>query len=154
MLRPLINHVCKRLYFWNPFGFIQKNNPTLEHYIRNVYKTMEVVFYDINIGVGIAHAEGTLAFMFVPYEMLILSALKKFRILPIQNSHFHISLIITCVLALLFTYFFSQKNDEYIGYFHKFESHKNNAVWHVISSIFFIGSVCAGIIFIMWWNES
>ena len=109
MLRPLINHVCKRLYFWNPFGFIQKNNPTLEHYIRNVYKTMEVVFYDINIGIGIARAEGTLAFMFVPYKMLILSVLKKLRILPIQNSHFLISLIITCVFSLLFTYFFSQK---------------------------------------------
>ena len=154
MLRPLINHVCKRLYFWNPFGFIQKNNPTLEHYIRNVYKTMEVVFYDINIGVSIARAEGTLAFMFVPYEMLILSVLKKLRILPIQNSHFHISLIITCVLSLLFTYFLSEKNEEYIGYFHKFESHKNNAVWHVISFIFFFGAIYASIISIMWWNES
>ena len=122
ILGPFINRVCKRLYFWNPFGYIQKNNPTLEHYIRNVYKTMEVVFYDINIGIAIARAEGTLAFMFVPYEML--------------------------------TYFLSEKNEEYIGYFHKFESHKNNAVWHVISSIFFIGSVCAGIIFIMWWNEN
>ena len=154
ILRPFINRVCKRLYYWNPFGYIQKNNPTLEHYIRNVYKTMEVVFYDINIGIAIARAEGTLAFMFVPYEMLILSVFKKFRILPIQNSHFHISLIITCVLSLLFTYFLSEKNEEYIGYFYKFESHKNNAVWHVISSIFFIGSVCAGIIFIMWWNEN
>ena len=114
--------------FLNPFGYIQKNNPTLEHYIRNVYKTMEVVFYDINIGVGIARAEGTLAFMFVPYEMLILSVFKKFRILPIQNSHFHIFLITTCCLSLLFTYFLSEKNEEYIGYFHKFESHKNNAV--------------------------
>ena len=118
ILGPFINRVCKRLYFWNPFGYIQKNNPTLEHYIRNVYKTMEVVFYDINIGVGIARAEGTLAFMFVP------------------------------------TYFLSEKNEEYIDYFQKFESHKNNAVWHAISSIFFIGAVCAGIIFIMWWNEN
>ncbi len=33
--------------FLNPFGYIQKNNPTLEHYIRNVYKTMEVVFFMI-----------------------------------------------------------------------------------------------------------
>ena len=154
ILEPFINRVCKWLYFWNPFGYIQKNDPTLEHYIRNVYKTMEVVFYDINIGVGIARAEGTLAFMFVPYEMLILSVFKKFRILPIQNSHFHIFLIITCALSLLFTYFLSERNEEYIDYFHKFESHKNNAVWHVISSIFFIGSVCAGIIFIMWWNEN
>ena len=154
ILGPFINRVCKRLYFWNPFGYIQKNNPTLEHYIRNVYKTMEVVFYDINIGVGIARAEGSLAFMFVPYEMLILSVFKKFRILPIQNAHFHIFLITTCCLSLLFTHFLSEKNEEYIGYFHKFESHKNNAVWHVISSIFFIGSVCAGIIFIMWWNEN
>ena len=89
---------------------------------------MEVVFYDINIGVGIARAEGTLAFMFVPYEMLILSVFKKLRILPIQNSHFRIFLIIACVLSLLFTYFLSEKNEEYIGYFHKFESHKNNAV--------------------------
>ena len=32
---------------------------------------MEVVFYDINIGIGIARAEGTLAFMFVPYETLM-----------------------------------------------------------------------------------
>ena len=45
-------------------------------------------------------------------------------------------------------------NERKIGYFHKFESHKNNAVWHVISSIFFIGAVCAGIISIMWWNEN
>ena len=115
---------------------------------------MEVVFYDINIGIGIARAEGTLAFMFVPYEMLILSVFKKFRILPIQNSLFHISLIITCGLSLLFTHFLGQKDEEYIGYFHKFESHKYNAVWHVISSIFFIGAVCAGILSIMWWNES
>ena len=99
VLGPFINRVCKLLYFWNPFGYIQKNNPTLEHYIRNVYKTMEVVFYDINIGIGIARAEGTLAFMFVPYEMLILSVSKKFRILPIQNSHFLIFLIITCGLS-------------------------------------------------------
>ena len=111
-------------------------------------------YFMIYIGVGIARAEGTLAFMFVPYEMLILSVFKKLRILPIQNSHFLISLIITCVLSLLFTYFFSQKNEEYIGYFHKFESHKNNAVWHVISFIFFFGAIYAGIISIMWWNES
>ena len=54
---------------------------------------MEVVFYDMNIGIGISRAEGTLAFMFVPYEMFILSVFKKFRILPIQNSHFLIFLI-------------------------------------------------------------
>ena len=76
------------------------------------------------------------------------------EILPIQNSHFLIFLIITCGLSLLFTHFLGQKNEEYIGYFHKFESHKNNAVWHVISSIFFIGAICAGIISIMWWNEN
>ena len=76
------------------------------------------------------------------------------EILPIQNSHFLIFLIITCGLSLLFTHFLGQKNEEYIGYFHKFESHKNNAVWHVISSIFFIGAICAGIISIIWWNES
>ena len=73
ILWPFVNRVCKRLYFWNPFGYIQKNNPTLEHYIKNVHKTMEVVFYDIKIGISIARAEGTLAFIFVPYEMLILS---------------------------------------------------------------------------------
>ena len=72
ILEPFINRACKRPYFWNPVGYIQKNNPTLEHYRKNVYNTMEVVFYDINIGIGIARAEGTLAFMFVPYEMLIL----------------------------------------------------------------------------------
>lgn len=71
----------------------------------------------------------------------------------IQNFHFLIFLIITCSLSLLFTHFLGQKNEEYIGYFHKFESHKNNAVWYVISSIFFIGAVCAGIICIMWWND-
>ena len=92
ILGPFINRVCKRLYFWNPFGYIQKNNPTLEHYIRNVYKTMEVVFYDINIGIAIARAEGTLAFMFVPYEMLILSVFKKFRI-PI-SLYFLLSLVV------------------------------------------------------------
>ncbi|WP_141241280.1 hypothetical protein [Prevotella sp. 885] len=140
--------------FWNPFGYIQKNNPTLEHYIKNVHKTMEVVFYDIKIGIGIARAEGTLAFIFVPYEMLILSIFKKLRIFPIQNSHFLIFLIITCGISILFTHYLGQKNEEYIGYFHKFESHKNNAVWHVISSMFFIGAVCAGIISIMWWHES
>ena len=109
ILGPFINRVCKRLYFWNPFGYIQENNSTLEHYIKNVYKTLEVVFYDINIGIGIARAEGTLAFMFVPYEMLILSVFKKLRILPIQNSHFLIFLIITCGLSLLFTHFLGQK---------------------------------------------
>lgn len=154
ILEPFINRVCKRLYAWNPFGYIQKNNPTLGHYIRNVYKTMEVVFYDLDIGIGIARAEGTLAFMFVPYEMLILSVVKKLGILPIQNPHFLIFLIITCAISLLFTHFLGQKNEEYIGYFHKFERHKHNAVWHVISSIFFIGAVCAGIISIIWWNES
>ena len=77
ILEHFINRVCKRLYFWNLFGYIQKNNPTLEHYIRNLYKTLEVVFYDINIGIGIARAEGTLASMFVPYEMLILSVFKN-----------------------------------------------------------------------------
>ena len=92
ILEPFINRVCKWLYFWNPFGYIQKNNPTLEHYIRNVYKTMEVVFYDIKIGIGIARAEGTLAFMFVPYEMLILSVFKKFRI-PI-SLYFLLSLVV------------------------------------------------------------
>ena len=154
ILEPFINRVCKRLYFWNPFGYIQKNNPTLEHYIRNVYKTMEVIFYDINIGIGIARAEGILAFMFVPYEMLILFVFKKLRILHIQNSHFLIFLIIACGLSLLFTHFMGQKDEEYIVYFHKFESHKNNTVWHVISSIFLTGAVCAGIISIVWWNES
>jgi len=119
-----------------------------------LYKTLEVVFYDINIGIGIARAEGTLASMFVPYEMLILSVFKKLRILPIQNSHFLIFPIIAYGLSSLFTLFMGQKDDEYIGYFHKFESHKNNTVWHVISSIFFIGAVCAGIICIMWWNEN
>ena len=153
ILEHFINRVCKRLYFWNLFGYIQKNNPTLEHYIRNLYKTLEVVFYDINIGIGIARAEGTLASMFVPYEMLILSVFKKLRILPIQNSHFLIFPIIAYGLSSLFTLFMGQKDDEYIGYFHKFESHKNNTVWHVISSIFFIGAVCAGIICIMWWSE-
>ena len=153
-LGPMLDRLAKRLYFWNPFGFIQKNNPTLEHYIRNIHKTMDIVFYDINIGMGITRAEGTLVSMFVPYEMLILSVFKKLRILPIQNSHFHIFLIITCGLSLLFTHFLDPKNEEYIGYFHKFESHKNNAVWHVISSIFFIGAICAGIISIMWWNEN
>jgi hypothetical protein len=76
----------------NPFGYIQNNNPTLEHYIRNVYKTMEAVFYDINIGIGIARTEETLAFMFVPYEMLILSVFKKFRI-PI-SLYFLLSLVV------------------------------------------------------------
>ena len=80
------------IFFLNPFGYIQKNNPTLEHYIRNVYKTMEVVFYDINIGIGIARTEETLAFMFVPYEMLILSVFKKFRI-PI-SLYFLLSLVV------------------------------------------------------------
>lgn len=117
-------------------------------------KRWKLFFMIINIGIGIARAEGTLAFMFVPYEMLILSVFKKLKILPIQNSHFLIFLIITCGLSLLFTHFLGQKNEEYIGYFHKFERHKNNAVWHVISSIFFIGAVCAGIISIMWWNEN
>lgn len=87
--------------------------------------------------------------MFVPYEMLILSVFKKLRILHIQNSHFLIFLIIAFGLSLLFTHFMGQKDEEYIGYFHKFESHKNNTVWHVISSIFLIGAVCAGIISIM-----
>ena len=41
-------------------------------------KQWKSFFYDINIGIGIARAEGTLAFMFVPYEMLILSVFKKF----------------------------------------------------------------------------
>lgn len=76
-----------------------------------MYKTLEVVFYDINIGIGIARAEGTLAFMFVPYEMLILSVFKKFRILPIQNSHFLIFLMISCGLSLLFTHFMGLKDD-------------------------------------------
>ena len=153
-LGPMLDRLAKRLYFWDPFGFIQKNNPTLEHYIRNIHKTMDIVFYDKYSGVSIARAEGELAFIFVPYEMLILSVFKKLRILPIQNSHFNIFLIIACCLSLLFTHFMGQRNDEYIGYFHKFESHKNNAVWHAISSIFFIGAVCAGIICIMWWNEN
>ena len=115
---------------------------------------MKIGFYDKNIGMSILRAEGILVFMFVPYEMLILSVFKKLKILPIQNSHFLIFLIITCGLSLLFTHFLGQKNEEYIGYFHKFESQKNNAVWHVISSIFFIGAICAGIISIIWWNES
>lgn len=110
-----------------------------------MYKTLEVVFYDLDIGIGSACAEGT---------MLILSVVKKLGILPIQNPHFLIFLIITCAISLLFTHFLGQKNEEYIGYFHKFERHKHNAVWHVISSIFFIGAVCAGIISIIWWNES
>jgi len=154
ILGPLFDRLYKWLYFWDPFGYIHKNNPTVEHYIKNIHKSMKIGFYDINIGIGIARAEGTLAFMFVPYEMLILSVFKKLRILPIQNFHFLIFLIITCGLSLLFTHFLGQKNEEYIGYFHKFESHKNNAVWHVISSIFFIGAICAGIISIMWWNEN
>lgn len=153
-LGPLFDRFYKLLYFWDPFGYIQKKNPTLDHYIRNIHKSMDIGFYDKKIGMSITRAEGTLAFIFVPYEMLILSFFKKLKILPIQNSHFNIFLIITCGLSLLFTHFLGQKNEEYIGYFHKFESHKNNAVWHVISSIFFIGAVCAGIICIMWWNEN
>ena len=58
ILGPLFDRLYKWLYFWNPFGYIHKNNPTVEHYIKNVYKTLEVVFYDINIGIGIARAEG------------------------------------------------------------------------------------------------
>lgn len=49
---------------------------------------MKIGFYDKNIGMSILRAEGTLVFMFVPYEMLILSVFKKLKILPIQNSHF------------------------------------------------------------------
>ena len=70
---------------------------------------MKIGFYDKNIGMSILRAEGTFAFMFVPYEMLILSVFKKLRILPIQNSHFLIFLIITCGLSLLFTHFLGQK---------------------------------------------
>ena len=154
ILGPLFDRLYKWLYFLDPFGYIHKNNPTVEHYIKNIHKSMKIGFYDKNIGMSILRAEGTLVFMFVPYEMLILSVFKKLKILPIQNSHFLIFLIITCGLSLLFTHFLGQKNEEYIGYFHKFESHKNNAVWHVISSIFFIGAICAGIISIMWWNEN
>jgi hypothetical protein len=52
-LGPMLDRLAKRLYFWDPFGFIQKNNPTLEHYIRNIHKTMDIVFYDKNLGVSI-----------------------------------------------------------------------------------------------------
>lgn len=151
---PVINRVAKLLYNWNPFGYIQKNNPTLEHYIKHVYKTTDTVFYDLNIGLGIARAEGTLVFSFVPYAMFILSVLKKLGILPIQSFQFYIFLVITCGVSLLFTYFMGRKNDEYIGYIKKFEKCKNNVIWHIISSLFFIGSICAVIVSIMWWNES
>ena len=65
-------------------------------------------------------------------------------------------MLIFCNLALMlaFIHFMDLKDDEYIGYFHKFERRKNNAGWHVISSIFTIGAVCAGIISVMLWNEN
>ncbi len=151
VLDPFINRLCKLLYSWNPFGFVQKNNPTLERYIENVHRSNRIVFYDYVIG---AQAEGILVSSFVPCEMLIFSVIRKLRILPIQYSHFSIYLIISCVISLVFTHFFGLKNDEYIGYFHKFEQHKNNAVWHIVSSVFFIGAVCAGIFCIILWNES
>ena len=58
-------------------------------------------FYDMSIGMAIKCAKGTLDFMFVPYEMLILSVFKKLRILPIQNSHFLIFPIIAYGLSSL-----------------------------------------------------
>lgn len=154
ILGPLFDRFIKWIYFWDPFGYIQKNNSSVEHYIRNIHKSQDIGFYDKNIGMSISRAEGTLSVIFVPYEMLILSVFKKLRILPIQDSHFLIFLMISCGLSLLFTHFMGLKDDEYIGYFHKFERRKNNAVWHVISSIFSIGAVCAGIISVMLWNEN
>lgn len=44
ILGPFINRVCKRLYFWNPFGYIQENNPTLEHYIKMCIKRWKLFF--------------------------------------------------------------------------------------------------------------
>lgn len=111
ILGPLFDRFIKWIYFWDPFGYIQKNNSSVEHYIRNVYKTMEVVFYDKNIGTSISRAEGTLSVIFAPYEMLILSVFKKLRILPIQDSHFLIFLMISCGLSLLFTHFMGLKDD-------------------------------------------
>lgn len=81
ILGPLFDRLYKWLYFWDPFGYIHKNNPTVEYYIKNIHKSMKIGFYDKNIGMSILRAEGTLAFMFVPYEMLILSVFKKLRIL-------------------------------------------------------------------------
>ena len=44
ILGPLFDRLYKWLYFWDPFGYIHKNNPTVEHYIKNIHKSMKIGF--------------------------------------------------------------------------------------------------------------
>ena len=156
LIFPLImNTWGKFMYHWDPFGYIKKNNMSMEEFAREKLKLEIHMYRDIDDGYCSQRAQGNTVGIFMMYSFLIVSFLRYKRILYLDESYFFHMLMGLGFTSFIVVYLVAFRKDRYKEYFKKFKREKNrkfkDTCWNIITFVLYVGILyCIAQSVILW----
>lgn len=142
-LKPTLYIIHKIFYKVDIYGNSKKKHRNFSTYHKHQEKLLKDTAKNLDYGYCSYRSQGEFIGTIMLYLIYFIKLIKHYEIMPLDDiSDFKITFI-SMGVAFFITHILSFQNNLYKKYFKRFKSSKNNAIWHIITLLYVIGSFIA-----------